>query len=103
MQIIQIIYYTEVTLGINGPDRFARREELTHKRLDGSQVFRSVGVIGDNVGLLVGFVPSPVVNVIEREGFPVAVEKLVATRGGRPLTAVDSRMHSAAHNELSDG
>ena len=88
---------------MNGLDGFAGREELTHERLDGSQVLRSVVVIGDYVGPFVGCVPSPVVNVIEREGFPVAVEKLVASRGSWPLTAVDSRMNSAAHNELSDG
>ena len=103
MQIIHYILYRSNLLGVDGPDGFAGREELTHERLDGSQVLRSVGVIGDDVGLLVGGVPRPVVNLDKRERFPVAVEKLVATKGGRPLTTVDSRVHSTAHNELSDG
>ena len=86
---------------MDGPDDFARREELAHERLNGSQILRGVRVVSDDVCVLVGCVPCPMVNSNEWEGFPVAVEELVTSRGCRPLTAVNPRVHPAAHNNLT--
>ena len=86
---------------MDGPDDFARREELAHERLNGSQILRGVRVVSDDVCVLVGCVPCPMVNSNEREGLPIAIEELVTSRGCRPLTAEDAGVHPAAHHNLT--
>ena len=86
---------------MDGPDNFARRKELAHERLDGSQILRGVRVVSNDVGVLVRRVPCPMMNSNEGEGLPVAIEELVASRGCRPLTTVDPGVHPATHDNLT--
>ena len=74
---------------------------MAHESLNGSQIFWSVRVVGDDVGILVGRVPCPMMNTHKWEGLPVAIEELVTPRGCRPLATVDPGVHPAAHDNLT--